>query len=83
MTPGTECHDHLASGFTGGSGLPAIPPVSRTNSIRVSKRRSRLIAQRDPKDEPILALTLKPGYPLWTEDRDFDAIPGISVRRTA
>lgn len=44
---------------------------------------SLLIAQRDPKDVPILALTLELGYPLWTEDRDFDGISVISVRRTA
>ncbi len=44
---------------------------------------SVLIAQRDPKDVQILALTLNFGYPLWTEDRDFDGIPGISVRRTS
>ena len=42
----------------------------------------RLIAQRDPKDIDILALTLKLGFPLWTEDRDFDGIDAISVRRT-
>ena len=43
----------------------------------------RLISHRDRKDVQILALTLKLGYPLWTEDRDFDGIEAISVRRTA
>ena len=43
----------------------------------------RLISHRDPKDVMILALTLKLGYPLWTEDRDFDGVAGIAVRRTA
>lgn len=43
----------------------------------------RLISWRDPKDVQILALTLKLGYALWTEDRDFDGIDAISVRRTA
>jgi predicted nucleic acid-binding protein len=42
-----------------------------------------LISQRDPKDVQILALTLKLGCPLWTEDRDFDGIEAIKVRRTA
>lgn len=44
---------------------------------------SLLIGNRDPKDVPVLALTLQLGYPLWTEDRDFDGLPGILVRRTA
>ena len=39
----------------------------------------RLISQRDPKDMQILSLTLKLGFPLWTEDRDFDGIEAISV----
>jgi predicted nucleic acid-binding protein len=42
-----------------------------------------LISQRDPKDVQILALTLTLGFPLWTEDNDFDGIEVISVRRTA
>lgn len=43
---------------------------------------SRLISERDPRDVQILALALTLGYPLWTEDRDFDGISAISVRRT-
>ena len=46
-------------------------------------RADRLIANRDPKDVQILALTLRLGRPIWTEDRDFDDLPGVSVRRTA
>ena len=46
-------------------------------------RANRLIGPRDPRDVPILALALELGFPLWTEDHDFDGIPGISVRRTA
>ena len=42
----------------------------------------RLIGDRDAKDVPILALTLSLQCPLWTEDRDFDGIPDISIRRT-
>jgi predicted nucleic acid-binding protein len=41
------------------------------------------IGNRDPKDVPILALALFLHCPLWTEDRDFDGIPTISIRRTA
>ncbi len=43
---------------------------------------ARLIGGRDRKDVPILALTLRLGCPLWTDDRDFDGVPGIVVRRT-
>ena len=42
-----------------------------------------LIGGRDPKDVDILALTLYLGCPLWTQDRDFEDLPGISVRKTA
>ena len=44
---------------------------------------SRLIGGRDPSDVQILALTLQIGCPVWTEDRDFDNLPGVLVRRTA
>ena len=43
----------------------------------------RLIGRRDPKDVPILALTLELGYSIWTEDHDFDNLPGVIVRKTA
>ena len=46
------------------------------------EKANRLISQRDPKDVQILALTLKLGYPLWTEDRDFEDIEDISLCRT-
>lgn len=44
---------------------------------------TRPVGNRDPNDVPILALTLRMQCPLWTEDRDFDGIPAISIRRTA
>ena len=43
---------------------------------------ARLIGGRDAKDVPVLALTLTLGFPLWTEDRDFDGVPGIVVCKT-
>jgi predicted nucleic acid-binding protein len=43
----------------------------------------RWIGGRDSRDVPILALTLCVKVPIWTEDRDFDGIPAISIRRTA
>ena len=42
-----------------------------------------LIGRRDPKDIDILALTLQLACPIWTEDRDFENLPGIEVRKTA
>lgn len=43
---------------------------------------TRLIGDRDRKDVPVLALTLSMRCSLWTEDRDFDGISAISIRRT-
>lgn len=43
----------------------------------------RLIGARDPEDVDLLALTLQTQLPLWSEDKDFDAIPGIKVVRTS
>ena len=33
------------------------------------------IGSRDPKDVPLLALALKLGIPVWSQDKDFDAAP--------
>lgn len=43
----------------------------------------RLIDPRDPEDADLLALALQTRLPVWTEDRDFDSIPGIDVVRTS
>jgi predicted nucleic acid-binding protein len=40
------------------------------------------IGGRDPRDVDILALTLRLDVPLWTNDHDFDGVPGIRVVRT-
>jgi predicted nucleic acid-binding protein len=42
----------------------------------------RLIGARDPKDVQILSLTLRLRCPIWTDDRDFDDLAGVSVLRT-
>jgi len=44
---------------------------------------TRMIGARDPKDIPVLALTLSLGCPLWTEDRDFDGLSRVTVHKTA
>jgi predicted nucleic acid-binding protein len=46
-------------------------------------RASQLIGWRDPKDVPVLALALRLRLPVWTEDRDFENLPGVSVYKTA
>ena len=43
----------------------------------------RLIEHRDPDDSDLLALALQTKLPLWTEDHDFDSIPGIEIVRTS
>lgn len=41
-----------------------------------------LIGHKDPKDTDILALALQLGYPLWTNDKDFEEV-GIRYYPTA
>jgi predicted nucleic acid-binding protein len=43
----------------------------------------RWIGGRDPKDVPILALAISLHCPLWTDDRDFDGIPVVTIVKTA
>jgi predicted nucleic acid-binding protein len=43
---------------------------------------ARMIGGRDPKDVPIVALAIALACPVWTEDRDFDGLSGVAVRRT-
>jgi predicted nucleic acid-binding protein len=42
-----------------------------------------LIAARDPKDVHVLALSLRLGLPIWTEDHDFEGLEGVVVLTTA
>jgi predicted nucleic acid-binding protein len=46
-------------------------------------RATELIGQRDPKDIHVLALALRLRLPIWTEDRDFECLPDISVHKTS
>jgi predicted nucleic acid-binding protein len=62
--------------------LPVISHQPRDYENHISQA-EKLIGGRDPKDVPILALTLQLGYPIWTEDRDFFDLPEITLYRTA
>jgi predicted nucleic acid-binding protein len=42
----------------------------------------QLIGARDPKDVDILALALTTQAILWTEDKDFDEVDGLSIVHT-
>ncbi len=42
----------------------------------------RLIGKIDKKDVEILALVLSTKSPLWSEDKDFEAIKGITLLKT-
>jgi predicted nucleic acid-binding protein len=44
---------------------------------------TQLIGRRDPKDVHVLALALQLRLPIWTEDRDFDGLPNVTVFRTS
>lgn len=61
--------------------LPLRPYAPRTyrESIADAKRR---ISKRDPKDVDVLALALHLGFPLWSNDRDFEEA-GIEYLTTA
>lgn len=62
--------------------LPVIACQPLIYELRLQEA-NQLIGHRDPKDVQILALTLQLGYPIWTEDRDFEHLPGVVIRRTA
>ena len=49
--------------------LSAYPPQTYRQTISQARQ---LIQHRDPDDADVLALTLKLGIPLWTNDRDFE-----------
>jgi len=43
----------------------------------------KLIGGRDERDVPLLALALTLGYPVWSDDRDFEGIVEIELLKTA
>jgi len=47
------------------------------------ERATQLIGQRDPKDVHVLALALELDVPIWSEDRDFEDLRGVTVHKTA
>ena len=57
--------------------LPLRVYARRTYAQAMAEARRR-IEQRDPDDVEVLALTLRLGVPLWSNDRDFE---GTSVER--
>ena len=46
-------------------------------------RAADLIGERDERDVPLLALALARGYPIWSDDRDFEGIAEIRLFKTA
>ena len=46
-------------------------------------RAMSIIGPRDERDVPLLALALTYGYPLWSDDRDFEGIDEIQLVTTA
>lgn len=47
------------------------------------ERAQLLIGTRDERDVPLLALALARGYPIWSDDRDFEGIVEIQLFKTA
>jgi predicted nucleic acid-binding protein len=64
--------------------LNLLPITSYQKEYYQEKRfiAEQLICTRDPKDIDILALVLTTQAILWTEDKDFEDIPGISIVHT-
>ena len=64
--------------------LKLLPAISYQQQHYQQKRLTaeQLIGGRDPKDVDILALVLTTQAILWTEDKDFDEIPGILLVHT-
>jgi predicted nucleic acid-binding protein len=61
--------------------LPLTNYAGRSYRKTMAAARTRIEA-RDPKDVEVLALTLSLGYPLWSNDRDFEGT-GIEQIATA
>jgi len=61
--------------------LPLNPYPRESYEDRLEEA-ERLIAHRDPDDVEVLALALKLGYPLWSNDADFDEAKGRVTRYT-
>lgn len=64
--------------------IEALPVerYSETDYISEVKQARKLIAQRDPDDVHIVALALKLGVPIWSNDGDFRDLP-IEIHTTA
>jgi predicted nucleic acid-binding protein len=61
-----------------------LPVVACQPSVYADQevRATALIGARDELDVPLLALTLAYGYPLWSDDRDFEGIAEIQLIKT-
>ena len=62
--------------------LLPLSPYPRESYEECLEEAERLIAHRDPDDVDVLALALKLGCPLWSNDADFDEAKGKVVRYT-
>ncbi|MCX7418171.1 MAG: PIN domain-containing protein [Planctomycetia bacterium] len=62
--------------------LPVIAVQPREYDSELP-RAIELIGQRDPKDVHVLALALRLDLPIWTDDRDFEGLPHVSIHKTA
>ena len=61
--------------------LPITACQPSQYNAQVEKARV-LITGRDAKDVDVLAIGLQLKCPIWTEDRDFEGLPDVLVRRT-
>ena len=62
--------------------LPVTAVQPRQYDSQLERARI-LIGDRDPKDVHVLALALEMNLPIWSEDRDFEDLPNVTVYKTA
>lgn len=64
--------------------LSLLPITTHSKKFYESRIREadKLIGDVDKKDVEILALALSTKSPLWSEDKDFEAIEGITLLKT-
>lgn len=62
--------------------LLPIQPYPKEFYKSAIEKAEKLIGEIDKKDVDILALVLKLQAPLWSEDRDFERVEGITLLKT-
>ncbi len=63
--------------------LLPVEPCQPAEYQAHEEQAQRMIATRDPLDVPVLALALARKLPIWSNDHDFEDLPGVQVFKTS